>query len=172
VRLSSTTHAFNMGQRFNRLTFSTGVGSLLATVPASTALAPPGFYMLFILDTAGVPSVARMVQVLPVGPVSVPETPDERLLDFINLVSANPSRGEARISFTLSRAEAARVEVLDVTGRRVSVVFDQAVDAGREHVIVWDGTNERGERVKSGLYWYRLQTPTVTRTGKVALLSR
>jgi hypothetical protein len=46
------------------------------------------------------------------------------------------------------------------------------VDAGREHVIVWDGTNERGERVKSGLYWYRLQTPTVTRTGKVALLSR
>ena len=172
LRLGSTTHAFNMSQRFRRLTYSVGSGSLQATMPASTSLVPPGFYLLFILNGAGVPSVAKMVQVLPGGPVGVGETPADELLDFIELASANPSRGEASITFSLSRAEEARVEVLDVTGRRVKVIFDRYSDAGRQQVVVWDGTNDRGEAVRNGLYWYRLKTPTVTRTGKLALLSR
>jgi hypothetical protein len=34
-----------------------------ATVPASTALVPPGYYMLFIVDSAGVPSIAKFVRI-------------------------------------------------------------------------------------------------------------
>ena len=171
VKLSSTTHAFNMGQRFNTLTFSAGGGAIQATVPSSTALAPPGYYMLFLLNGTGVPSIAKMIRVLPPGPVDVEETPGGELLDFIALRSANPSHGEARIAFTLSRSEAGKVEVLDVTGRRVKLVADGFFDAGRERVVTWDGTDDHGARVSSGIYWYRLQTATVTRTGKLALLS-
>lgn len=172
VRLSSNTHAFNQGQRFNRLTPTLGPGTVQVTVPASSSLCPPGFYMLFILNGTGVPSVAKMVQVVPSGPVGVGDPPDEGLLDFMALRSANPMRGgTAKIAFALSRSEVGRVEVLDVTGRRVKMVADGFFDAGREQVVTWDGTDESGRRVKSGLYWYRLWTPSLTRTGKLALLS-
>ncbi|WP_211211917.1 galactose oxidase-like domain-containing protein [Deinococcus apachensis] len=62
IRLSSTTHAFNMNQRINFLPFTRGSGSLSITAPARAVDAPPGHYMLFILSR-GVPSVARIVQV-------------------------------------------------------------------------------------------------------------
>jgi hypothetical protein len=64
VRLSSTTHGFDMGQRFARLTFTIGAGSLSVRTPGTGAKSrvPPGYHMLFILNGAGVPSVARMVR--------------------------------------------------------------------------------------------------------------
>ena len=64
VRLSSVTHAFNMNQRFNRLSFTAAGGGLQATAPANSNLAPPGHYMLFILNGNGVPSVAKIIQLL------------------------------------------------------------------------------------------------------------
>lgn len=63
IRLSSTTHAFNQNQRINRLSFSQVPGGLSVTAPASGNLAPPGHYMLFILNGSGVPSVAQIIRV-------------------------------------------------------------------------------------------------------------
>jgi hypothetical protein len=50
-----------MGQRFLPLAFAAGAGSLTVTVPVDRNLAPPGNYMLFIVDTNGVPSTAATV---------------------------------------------------------------------------------------------------------------
>jgi len=61
VRLGSVTHSNNMEQRYVPLTFTVGATGLTATAPANANIAPPGFYMLFIINTNGVPSVARMV---------------------------------------------------------------------------------------------------------------
>ena len=63
VRFGSVTHAINMSQRFiSPLTFSlSGSGLLTVTAPANSNLAPPGNYMLFILDSNGIPSVAAIV---------------------------------------------------------------------------------------------------------------
>lgn len=65
VRLSSVTHAFNQNQRINRLTFKPVDGGLEVTAPANPNLAPPGHYMLFLLDANGVPSIARILQLAP-----------------------------------------------------------------------------------------------------------
>jgi len=63
IRLTSVTHAFNMNQRLNKLSFAAaGAGSVLVTPPANANLAPPGLYMLFLINTAGVPSVGSIVQ--------------------------------------------------------------------------------------------------------------
>ena len=62
VRLSAVTHAFDMNQRGVRLNFSAGSGSLTVTAPANNRLAPPGHYMLFIVNASGVPSVAKIVR--------------------------------------------------------------------------------------------------------------
>jgi hypothetical protein len=62
IRLSSVTHAFNMNQRGNMLSFTVGSGALSVTAPLNNKLAPPGHYMLFIVTTSGVPSVAKIVR--------------------------------------------------------------------------------------------------------------
>ena len=63
VRLGSVTHAFDANQRFLRLTFQRTAGGLTVGTPSSANLAPPGHYMLFILDANGVPSVASIVRI-------------------------------------------------------------------------------------------------------------
>ncbi len=55
------THGFNMNQHFVPLTFTTGSGALTVTAPANANLATPGYYMLFIVNSSGIPSVAAMV---------------------------------------------------------------------------------------------------------------
>jgi hypothetical protein len=62
VRLGSTTHAFNSNQRFNRLSFAMAAGGLNVTTPANRNLAPPGHYLLFLLNGKGVPSVGKVVR--------------------------------------------------------------------------------------------------------------
>jgi len=61
IRFGSVTHAINMSQRFVPLAFSIGSGSLTITAPVDANLAPPGNYMLFLVDTNGIPSVAAVV---------------------------------------------------------------------------------------------------------------
>jgi len=61
MRLGAVTHSVDMDQRYIPLSFTRGTGALTATAPANVNVAPPGPYMLFVVDSAGVPSVARMV---------------------------------------------------------------------------------------------------------------
>ncbi len=61
MRPGSSTHAFDMDQRLVGMTFSAGSGSLTITGPPNNKIAPPGYYMLFLLNKNGVPSVASFV---------------------------------------------------------------------------------------------------------------
>jgi hypothetical protein len=63
IRLSSVTHAFNQSQRINILSYRQTPGGLSVRAPGSGNLCPPGYYMLFIINGNGVPSVAQIVQV-------------------------------------------------------------------------------------------------------------
>jgi len=76
IRLPSTTHAFDMNQRFNRIDFVVEDEGLLATVPSNPAECPPGDYMLFVLNGLGVPSVARMIRIA-FEPSVVPAVPTQ-----------------------------------------------------------------------------------------------
>jgi hypothetical protein len=61
IRPGAVTHAFNHDQRYVPLTFSVAGNVVTLIAPANANLAPPGYYMLFIVNTAGVPSVASWV---------------------------------------------------------------------------------------------------------------
>ena len=60
--MGAVTHAFDMDQRICFPSFQAGVGQLSIVMPASGNLAPPGPYMLFILNGNNVPSVAKIIQ--------------------------------------------------------------------------------------------------------------
>jgi len=63
VRLGSVTHAFDQNQRYVPLVFTRTSNGLVVTPPASQNTAPPGHYMLFLINIKGVPSVARIQRV-------------------------------------------------------------------------------------------------------------
>ncbi len=63
IRTGAVTHFFDQNERFVPLSFTQTSGGLTVTVPANANLAPPGYYMLFIVNSAGVPSIAPFVQV-------------------------------------------------------------------------------------------------------------
>jgi hypothetical protein len=62
IRPSSVTHSVNFEQRRIPLVFSVSKKNLQVTAPAAASLAPPGYYMMFVIDNNGVPSVAKMVK--------------------------------------------------------------------------------------------------------------
>jgi Domain of unknown function (DUF1929)/Fibronectin type III domain/Glyoxal oxidase N-terminus len=91
VSLGADTHQADMGQHFVPLSFTAGSGSLTVQAPASAALAPPGYYMLFIVNGSGVPSVAAMVRMNP-APATAPGTPSG--------VAASAGNGSASVTWT------------------------------------------------------------------------
>ena len=62
IRITSVTHAFNMNQRLNVLSFTPGSGTLDIVAPATANVAPPGHYLLFLVNANGVPSVGGVVR--------------------------------------------------------------------------------------------------------------
>ena len=63
VATGSVTHGWNMNQRFVELPFSGSGESLAVQIPARASDVPPGTWMMFVIDDAGVPSVAKLVRV-------------------------------------------------------------------------------------------------------------
>jgi hypothetical protein len=63
LRAGAATHSFNMDQRHIGLTINGRTSSrLTVTSPPNSNIAPSGFYMLFVVDNAGVPSVGQFVR--------------------------------------------------------------------------------------------------------------
>jgi hypothetical protein len=82
----------------------------------------------------------------------------------------NPFNPSTRIRFELLAPEHVRLAVLDARGRLVRVLVDAALPAGTDHAVEWDGTDRAGTPVRSGNYFYRLETPSFVATRKMTLL--
>ncbi len=65
VKTGAVTHSFNNDQRFLELPFTRGGNTVTATVPGSTYSATPGYYLLFVLDDKGVPSIGKIMHLAP-----------------------------------------------------------------------------------------------------------
>ncbi|MDQ3222273.1 MAG: DUF1929 domain-containing protein, partial [Gemmatimonadota bacterium] len=63
IRLGSVTHAFDASARANTLSFVVSGGNIQVTAPVLQRLAPPGHYLLFLLNRNGVPSPGKVVQI-------------------------------------------------------------------------------------------------------------
>ena len=72
IRVGADTHDFNPEQRLIPVPFTQSGTQITATLSASAELAPPGYYMLFVLNTAGVPAVAKIISIGPSLPDLIP----------------------------------------------------------------------------------------------------
>ncbi len=63
IRLGAVTHAFDMNQRYRTLSFTRSGTAMTVTAPTERNRTPPGHYMLFLVDSSGVPSIAKIVRI-------------------------------------------------------------------------------------------------------------
>jgi hypothetical protein len=98
---------------------------------------------LFLNGTGPITGVAQQAGV----------TPGTRLAQN----SPNPFNPSTTIRFSLAAAGKARLIVYDVRGRRVATLLDRALPAG-EARVAWNGRNDAGVSVGSGVYFYQLST--------------
>jgi M6 family metalloprotease-like protein len=83
--------------------------------------------------------------------------------------SPNPFNPSTRITFSLPERTQVALAVYDAQGRPVVTLVDTARPAGMNEVV-WDGKNASGNRVSSGIYFYRLKTADKVLTRKMLLL--
>lgn len=84
------------------------------------------------------------------------ETPDAALRTELQANYPNPFNPQTRINFALAAPVRVRLDVFDARGQLVRVLLDETRLAGRQGVV-WDGTDNDGRRVSSGLYFARLR---------------
>jgi hypothetical protein len=96
IRLSTVTHAFNQEQRFIPLSFTAGTGGVNVTFPSSANISPPGYYMLFLLNSAGVPSAAKIVNI---GGSAPPPSPG-KISGKVTNISTGGALSGATVSYS------------------------------------------------------------------------
>jgi len=94
-----------------------------------------------------------------------PDTPDRHLGQNY----PNPFNPRTIIDYYLPEVSRVRISILNVLGQTVATLIDETISAGR-HSVAWDGLDVTGERVASGIYFYRLTTPDRTETRKMVVL--
>ncbi len=73
----------------------------------------------------------------------------------LSLLGANPVRGNAALNFSLSQTGSVRLHLIDVSGRVVRTLVDGSMSAG-PHAASWNGRDNEGRSLPSGLYFARL----------------
>ncbi len=81
----------------------------------------------------------------------------------------NPFNPSTRINFTIAEASHVSLKIFDVSGRMVRTLVDENL-ASNKYEVVWDGKDNRGRAVTSGIYFYRLSAGRATVTKKMIML--
>jgi len=85
------------------------------------------------------------------------------------LITKNPSRGGAALALKISRPGDVRVQLFDVRGRLVRTIDEGRYPAG-ERVVRWNGQDDHGRQVGSGIYYFRVETPDGIEKRRIAVL--
>ena len=81
----------------------------------------------------------------------------------------NPFNPETLIKFRLAKDEHVNIEVFNTKGQKIITLKDEFLQAG-QHQILWQGLDESGRKVSSGIYFYRMQTQNYRATNKMLLI--
>jgi hypothetical protein len=83
--------------------------------------------------------------------------------------SPNPVAGGTEIKYEVARAGNVSIKVYNAMGQVVKVLQDGRLEPNR-YSAHWDGTNQAGERVASGIYFYKMQSDQFSAVKKMAVI--
>jgi hypothetical protein len=88
---------------------------------------------------------------------------------YLGQNAPNPFNPSTSIPLVLSETGHVRLDIYDITGRSVAVLHNDTLPAG-SHTFVWDGTDNSGRRLGTGVYAARLTTATGSHTLRMTLV--
>ena len=104
-------------------------------------------------------------------PTAVDEVDPNGVPDSYRLLQnyPNPFNPQTQFEFSLPQAADVKVEILNVLGQEVTTLVDGRLSAG-SYIVTWDGKDDAGRQVSSGVYMYRLTANENVRSRKMLLL--
>ena len=81
----------------------------------------------------------------------------------------NPFNPNTRISFSLPRLSNVNIQVVDINGRKIRNLLNNIVEPGN-HTISWNGTNDNGVNMSSGIYFIILNVDGSILSQKLSLI--
>jgi hypothetical protein len=117
------------------------------------------------------------IYVGPGGSLMCADTPNENMMKPASVPERfellqnypNPFNASTIINFDLAEPGQTTLEIINIMGQRVATPFDSYTEAGR-YSIQWNGRDDHGQTVASGVYLYRLQSGKMTATKKMVLM--
>ncbi len=99
------------------------------------------------------------------------ETPGEEQALRSGFVSfgRNPNSGSSQIVFQTGQATQVKLELYDISGRRLRSLVNEPVTAG-SHPVAFDGRDDAGHPIASGVYYLRLETPEILQVRQMTVL--
>jgi hypothetical protein len=83
----------------------------------------------------------------------------------------NPMNPFAKIRYVVGKSGKVSLKIFDVNGRFVRTLVNENKDArDKPYEVIWDGTNDRGERVASGVFFYQLEASGYRSAKKIVIL--
>ncbi|MDP2400960.1 MAG: FlgD immunoglobulin-like domain containing protein, partial [Actinomycetota bacterium] len=81
----------------------------------------------------------------------------------------NPFNPTTTISFSIPAGMQCSLDIYNLRGQKVKTLLNENMIAGK-HSIIWNGEDDGGRKVSSGVYLYRLSTPNSCKTAKMLLM--
>jgi hypothetical protein len=153
---------------FMDMTFKFRKEEIIDALEAQGPLVDGEFVVLTItgMTFAGEPFVGHdCVLIRDKGPGDAPEAFGYSL----RVNYPNPFNPETDISFTLPIRTHASLTIYNIVGKKVTILASREMDAGT-HTIHWDGRDEAGSPVATGIYFYRLKAEEFEQTQKMVLM--
>jgi hypothetical protein len=138
-----------------------------AGIPDTTGLNLPEF------DLAGNPRVyGGRIDMGAYENQNVVVNTDEDLIPLVTRLNQNypnPFNPETKINYSLKENSKVSLNIYNIKGQKVKQLVSDQLSAG-QHSVVWNGTDDNGISVSSGIYFYKLKTDNFEKTRKMILM--
>jgi hypothetical protein len=128
------------------------------------------FPLYFVQEAQACSLLHRALSDLGVYPSAVAEEESNVPISFsLKQNYPNPFNAETVIEYSLPREGQVKITIYNLLGQKVKDLVDQKLSAGHQK-ISWDGKNDRGEVISSGIYFYRMEANEFTQVRKMVFL--
>lgn len=142
------------------------------TLSWNTTGYPPGTYLMQVVvqDAGGVQARDLRLCIIPDRTTDVDENDTPRHRSELLGNYPNPFNPMTNIKFRIDKKTKVSFTIYDIAGRVVKKLLDQELIEPGVHSIKWDGMNNEGKRVASGVYFCRMKTPNSDSVVKVIMV--
>jgi len=128
-----------------------------------------GYIIAGVTELSVVTGDVYLIKTDSLGNVGIEEKTERTPSLKLYAIFPNPSGSEVAIRYALPQATRVTLKVYDVNGRAVKVLADKEQNSG-VHSIYWNGRDEEGKRLPSGVYFCKLRTAVEHRISRIVLI--